>query len=109
MLHTNQIQFIDNILICGNILISRNIYLKKYYITNDNDNSNKIILFRHNNKNNTSLSYHLLVCPEHLTIACNLPLSQDHQKKLGDKSNLEFRLCIQTVQSNNVYTVIFYV
>ena len=35
------------------------------------------------------------------------PLSQDHQNKLGDKSNLEFRLFIQTVQNNNVYTVIF--
>ena len=31
------------------------------------------------------------------------PLSQDHQNKLGDKSNLECRLFIQTVQNNNVY------
>ena len=36
-----------------------------------------------------------------------LPLSQDHQNNLGDKSNLEFRLFIQTMQNNNVYTVIF--
>ena len=35
------------------------------------------------------------------------PLSQGHKNKLGDKSNLEFRLFIQTVQNNNVYTVIF--
>ena len=35
------------------------------------------------------------------------PLSQDHQIKLGDKSNLEFRIFIQTVQNNNVYIQLF--
>ena len=49
----------------------------------------------------------MLVCAlEILLVQVYWPLSQDHQNILGDKSNLEFRLFIQTVHNNNVYTVI---
>ena len=50
----------------------------------------------------------VLVCAkEILLVQVYWPLSQDHQNQLGNRFNLEFRLFIQTVQNNNVYTVIF--
>ena len=50
------------------------------------------------------------MCSRDLTSASThvyWPLSQDHQNNLGNISNLEFRLFIQTVQNNNVFTIIF--
>ena len=44
---------------------------------------------------------------EFLLVQVYWPLSQDHQNKIGNRSNLEIRLFIQTVQNNNVYTIIF--
>ena len=49
----------------------------------------------------------VIVNVEILLVQVCWPLSQDHQNKLGNRSNLEFRLFIQTVQNNNVYTIIF--
>ena len=46
------------------------------------------------------------MCPGDLTSASILTAITRPSKSIGKRFNLEFRLFIQTVQNNNVYTVI---